>query len=222
MQLLPVVAGAVVPHAPLLLPELESAEVAEGATRLRKAVDSIEFDVDTVVMLSPHASRSGVYSRAAGNLAPFGVSGLDVEVPTNEKLRDGLGLPVIADPLDHGIVVPLLLRDWFAPTVGVGVVGDLHVNLDLDLRIAVVASVNLSAGLSPRAPLTEVPGAADAEAAFVEGLERDVGSARTDGLVGSCGAEVLRVFARIFQGRTARVLAHESPVGVGYVVAEVA
>jgi len=177
--------------------------------------------VDVVVIVSPHAPATGVYRALAGDLSSFGVRGVGVEVPLDENVRDAFGLPLIEAPLDYGVCVPLLMRDWPAPVIAVGVNGGRLPALELDARTALVASVNLSAALSPRAPLTEVAGALDAETAFVSALEEDIGSADPGTLVGSCGGQVLHLFDEAFGGRKARVLAHEAPVGVGYLVAEV-
>jgi len=187
---------------------------------VRGAVASIAFDVDAVVIVSPHARATGVYRSLVGDLAAFGVPAIGIDMALDGGLRDALG-PLIDGPIDHGIVVPLRLRDWLAPVVALGVNGDPGIEFDIDRRIALVASVNLSAGLSPRAPLTQMPRASEAEAGFISALEQDVGSIAPEELVGSCGVEVLCFFARTFAGRKARVLAHEAPVGVGYLVAEV-
>lgn len=220
MQLLPVVAGAIVPHAPLLLPKLESPEVAASSVNIRAAIASLSFDVDAIVILTPHARGPGVYAEISGDLSGFGVPGIEGKTGTDESVARHLDLPTIDGPIDHGVLVPLLLGKWSAPIVGVGVEGALDLRLDVDGRIGVIASVNLSAGLSSRAPLTKVPGAVEGEADFVAALNESVGEAVTR-LPRSCGGDVMAAFARIFEGRPARVLAHESPVGVGYLVAEV-
>jgi len=205
-----------------LLPELESPEVAGAAATVRDAVAALKVNVDAIVLLSPHAVRAGVYAEVAGDLSAFGVPWIDARAETDDTLRAALGGDAIRGGVDHGVLVPLRLRAWDAPVVAVGV-DSSTADLDLDVagQVMVVASVNLSAGLSRRAPLTEIPGATERESAFIDDLRRDVGAASPDGLEGSCGRHVLRIFGRVFAGRRARVLAHEAPVGVGYAVAEV-
>lgn len=212
---------------------MESEEVAASAATIRKAVEDLSFDgVDAVVLVSPHAPGTGSYGEIAGSLDAFGVPG--VEVRREVVAVPGLGR--LADPIDYGVVVPLRIMSWEGP---VGAVGFAEDALDLgDVvtvqralesltePVSVVASVNLSAGLSPRAPLTEIEGSHQAEETLVQMIQEDVGwlltGAKSVADAGSCGLAPLTLMARLFDGRPARVLAHESPVGVGYLVAEVA
>ena len=156
----------------------------------------------------------------SGDLSSFGIGGVEGKAETDSGLIQSLGLPTIDGPIDHGVLVPVLLAKWEAPVVAVGVNSDTQLGSDLEARVGVVASVNLSAGLSQRAPLTEISGAVEAEERFVSALTEDVGAATRNVPPGSCSDAVLAVFGRIFAGRPARILAHEAPVGVGYLVAE--
>lgn len=220
------------PHAPLLLPELESEEVAASAARIRDAAGALALeDVEALVVVSPHAPGTGSYSEVAGDLSSFGVPG--VEVTAEAVALPGIGS--LSDPIDHGISVPLRMLGWGGP---VGAVGFAEEGLDLgDVvtveraiesvteRVAVIVSVNLAAGLSPRAPLIELEGAAEAEEMLLQAIQQDLGwlltGAKSIADAGSCGMAPLMLMARLFKGRRARVLAHEAPVGVGYLVAEV-
>jgi hypothetical protein len=56
---------------------------------------------------------------------------------------------------------------------------------------------------------------------FAEAVQEDLRRAASIELPGGCGSDVLVAFAEILDGRAAKVLAHEAPVGVGYLVAEV-
>lgn len=205
----------------MLLPELESPEVAGGASAIRKAIASLALDVDAIVILTPHGTKAGVYREVVGDLSAFGIHGIEAKTDTDPEVVDALGMPRLEGPIDHGVLVPLLLAGWQVPVVGVAMDGDARCDLETDKRVAVVASVNLSAGLSERAPLTALDGAGDGETRFLSALERDIADAATIDLPGSCVAPVMSVFARSFAGRRARVLAHEAPVGVGYLVAAV-
>jgi hypothetical protein len=144
-------------------------------------------------------------------------------------------LPLLDDPFDHGVVVPLRLRDWEAPIVGIGLAendvgpGSLKqvtaaLGSTLGVRALVVVSINTSAGLLPRAPLTHMAAAEDSENRLRDLLTTDVGSLSSRALSiaqqgGSCAAGPLTVFGRICEGERMRVMAHEAPVGVGYLVA---
>ncbi len=175
---------------------------------------------EALVVLSPHASGSGFYDSVSGDLAGFGVNSVSVSADPHPA-RAQVGLETIDGPVDYGVVVPLALRDWGLPVIAVGFADGAVPKLDIDVPIAVIASVNTSAGLSARAPLTEVPGAGEAEERFVTALQQDAGSVRDYELPGTCGTAVIPFFAHLFEGRATKVLAHEAPVGVGYLVAEV-
>ena len=199
--------------------------------------------VDLLVLLSPHAAASGAYESTGGSLAPFGVEGIEVldntDAAAAKELMDVADLAPLDPPVDHGVVVPLRVGAWEAPTVAVGlaesgspeetlaaarsvVAGIAH--LAESRRVAVVASANGSAGLSARAPLTELRGAADAEEELLGAAGENWGAlgscaARLSEVGGSCARGPLEVLARLFAGKEGRVLAHERPVGVGYTVA---
>lgn len=205
----------------MLLPELESPEVAAAGEAIRNAIGAISVDdVDAIVILTPHAATAGVYRGVAGDLTGFGMNGIEVEAETDSGLASSLGIPVIEDRVDHGVSVPLRIGGWELPVVAVGV-DAISLTFDDARRFLVIASVNGSTGMSSRAPLTELPGAAESQDRFVTALEEDVSEAARIDLPGSCGMNVLRVFADLVGGRSAKVTAYEAPVGVGYVVAEV-
>jgi aromatic ring-opening dioxygenase LigB subunit len=240
--------GAVVPHAPLLLPELSSDEVAASADRIRTACAELHFEgAEAVVVLSPHAPTSCIYRSAHGCLDGFGVAGVRIDAATNEALAGALAaaweVPLVDEPVDHGIVVALrLLEAVAAPVVCVGIEEALGptsevrdraisfagsvLSLAEDRVIAFVASANTSAGLSPRGPLTEIPDAADVERRALDALDSDPSALTEIGedlarIGGSCGAGPLTAFGHLLQGRRSRLLCYEAPVGVGYPVAVV-
>ena len=206
----------------MLLPELESPEVADAAVAIRAAIASISLaDADVLVLLTPHASHPGIYREVRGHLGGFGVPQIAVTADTPAGLARSLGSSMLEGPVDHGVVVPLRLRSWGLPVVAVGVGDVTRLSFEGDERVAIIASLNGSAGISARAPLTAVPGADRAEERFAAALEEDIAIAARVELPGSCGGDVMAVFAELFGGRSAKVLAHETPVGVGYLVAEV-
>jgi hypothetical protein len=244
----------------LLLPELESPEVAESAARIRSAVDSLDLKgADLVVLLTPHGARLsepepmgyGFYRDRSGSLAEFGRADLTATARLDEHASARLGelshWSTRPGPLDHGATVPLRLRDW-SPSVAIASFSDLsgddRPSLDAIYEVArdyahaieeiaaqrsvvVVASVNGCAGLSARAPLTETPEAILGEEWLLRTTSSDLGGfgewQEALELVwkgGSCGIGPLEVLGELFGGRSMEVLAHEAPVGVGYLVAQ--
>lgn len=231
--------GAIVPHAPLLVPGVFASQKLEALERVRAATRAVARAWGrTTVLISPHGSRSGVYRSTRADLADFGVQGANarwsVDTRAAEALRAGWDRPWLEEPCDHGIVVPLLLSERADPLVAVAMseafdpaeearaLAEAIVALGAD--VTVVASVNTGAGITARAPLTELPEAAALETELRDGLERDVGNLlemapRLRSKGGSCGAGPLLVLGHLFAGVRARVLVHEWPVGVGYLVA---
>ncbi|MFN2390230.1 MAG: hypothetical protein ABR575_11590 [Actinomycetota bacterium] len=191
--------GAVVPHAPLLVPELGGTAVAERAQPVRDAVARLGLDgVDAAVLISPHAQVTGVYAAAEGTLDGFGAPGFaarrETETGLVERMGAAAGFELLEGPLDHGALVPLLLGA--VPEIPVAVVGLREVTgpggapaaevVDASARVgaaiaglsngasvAIVVSAHGSAGLTPGAPLTERPGAAAFEDALVGALTQD-------------------------------------------------
>ncbi|MGH2699336.1 MAG: hypothetical protein ACRDJL_09085, partial [Actinomycetota bacterium] len=107
-----IVCGAVVPHAPVLLEAIQPS--LEEGRRVHAAVEGLDLSgADTVVVVSPHGARAGVYGRARGSLAGFGIEGVKVrrasDLETARGLADAWGRPLIERPPDFGVLVPLLL-----------------------------------------------------------------------------------------------------------------
>jgi hypothetical protein len=236
-----------------LLPQLSSAEVEESSFAIRKAIISLEFEDDaTVVLISPHGRDARVYSGADGSLAGFGMTDVRVTAPLDgdaiERLADDWVWPSSSEEIDHGIsvplalgaakmnrIVPVSLPETTGPTGGsvekafdearslVRALSKLAAGKD----VVVMASANTSAGLSGRAPLTHLSGAARVEERLLDALETDVGM--IEGIVeelheagGACGAAPLLCMSLLFGGKAARLLSYGSPVGVGYPVAQIA
>ena len=246
-----IVRGAIVPHAPVLLAEVQP-HLDEGRW-LREATAELHLsDASAVVLVSPHGARAGVYRRPQGTLAGFGVPSIAATAPCDDRLAarlaDTWGRPVLDSEADFGIVVPLCMgvsRDL--PVVAVALpevtgpqAGRLEdaltesrtlaaAILELSGRkdLAVVESALSCAGLSPRSPLTEIPGAdlvhkrveeaAGNDPASLEPLLNDlheVGDA--------CGIGPLAAVARVLAGMRSIGLNSHHPFGVGYLVAEFA
>lgn len=243
--------GAIVPHAPLLVDGVAPGSAREVAA-LRGAVAALELDgLDALVLLSPHGTSSGIYGRTAGSLSVFGVGGIEVERGIDpgvfESLAQTWARPVLEEDCDHGIVVPLALGlgrdakvvattftevtgpDAGSPEPVLADAADLAASLARvagDRAVGVVASVNTSAALSPRAPMGERAEAKVIESELIDALERDVGAVlalleRLHRQGWSCASGPLAVLATLFGGRRAEVSAYAAPFGVGYLVARV-
>lgn len=235
--------GLILPHAPLLLPEVLEGPEDDALARVRAACATAARGLDgsRAVVASPHANRTGVYVSPYGDLADLGprapaaLCPLDLQLA--EEVAERWGRPLLDEPLDHGIVVPLLLSPPSGTIVAIGFedaadatddASELATVLaELDLEATVIASANLSAGITERAPLTRLPGAEELEIETAKGLEQDAASLletapRLATLAGSCSAGPLTLFGRLFGRRSVEVLAHEWPFGVGYLVARTA
>jgi hypothetical protein len=232
--------GLILPHAPILLPEvLEGPE--EGAlARVRAACATAARGVDgsRTLIASPHATHTGVYISPYGDLADLGPRAPAALCPLDLQLAEEVagrwGRPVLDEPLDHGIVVPLLVAPPSGPIVAIGfkegvdAIDDASalaaVLTELGFEGVVIASANLSVGVTERAPLTRIAGAEELEIETVKRLEQDSASLletapRLATRAGSCGAAPLTLFGSLFGGSSVEVLAHEWPYGVGYLVA---
>lgn len=239
--------AALVPHAPLLLAQLCPQGFEQQSHTVRAAIETLPWrDVDLVVLLSPHGERSGVYGAARGSLSGFGVTGIEGEwstVPDRaQELAEEWGVPLLDLPVDHGILVPLLLgaaggRPVVAASIAetTGAAGDVDSSLRdarrlapclrrFGPRVGFVASVNSSAALSPRAPFGEQRAALEVEEQLLAALNADVG--RLDALAPrlfdagrSCAAAPVACLARLRPGSPGKLCAYERPAGVGYPVA---
>lgn len=227
--------GAIVPHAPLLVPAIAGEKVGRATEATRTAFSALDVSAaDVVVIVSPHGERDGVYQRVAGDLDRFGRRGTSVEHPTDHKLATALarrwGVEVVDQPLDHGIVVPLvLMKVPEVPVIGCSVTASpdplsAALKEELDVATFVVASANTSAALTARAPLTERPAGRELDDRVLNALRSDPGSIEQIPADlwrggGSCGRVPLTLFGRLFSEAHVDVLSYEHPFGVGYLVA---
>ncbi|MFN2593876.1 MAG: hypothetical protein ABR579_03180 [Actinomycetota bacterium] len=237
---MPVARGAVLPHAPLLVPELESSEIAQAAQSIRRAAASIDLiDVDAVVVVSPHGGRTGVYRNVTGSLSEFGVPGEDrwwfSPPELTQEVAGAWTRPSLDGSIDHGVLVALsLIGDFKGAVVACCIAEDGSTNADvvdlvealenLDARVCVIASAHLSASLSARAPLTYRRESEEIEDRAVAALDRDPAdlmelASELTSRGGSCSASTVHLYGRLFAGGRSHLLAYEKPVGVGYPVA---
>jgi MEMO1 family protein len=233
------VAGAIVPHAPLLV---ASRAPNDDLDRVRAACAQVSFEgAEAVVIMSPHGARTGVYRAVRGSLQPFGVPGPSTAARVDGDLAGELartwGQPVLDGDVDHGIHVALsLVASVGTPVVAACVAEDVPATeaevvatglatalRDSGRRLAFVASGHTSSALSPRAPLGHRAEAEDAATAFVSALEHgrgvDEAARRLNRAGASCGAAPLVAFAELWPDVPTSVVAYEHPFGVGYLVA---
>jgi hypothetical protein len=245
-----VLRGFIVPHAPALLLDGGYPDVVACGRLIRFAVRGFfEEEYDVVIVVSPHSRLSGVYKNGSGSLAGFGLTGFEASAPVQGEAAQDLASawkrPRLEAPLDHGVVVPLLLRSIEVPIVAVGlqevtgpnagsvedVLRDAEAlagaldRTESNRRALVMISAHTSAALSPRAPLLDRPAGHRLDELVVAALESDAGrltaiSAALWKESGSCGVGPLAAAGFLWGGAGGRVLAHESPAGIGYVVAE--
>jgi hypothetical protein len=238
--------GLVVPHAPVLL-----SEVRGEADPI--AIPPLHMDPpDCAVLLSPHGASTGVYRSVAGDLAGFGVTGLEVSRQTDAELSARLaerwGQQLLDEPCDHGVVVPLLagwvpevpvvactLEEVTGPdaapvrsaTEAARAFAAALAPLTDDRAVMFVASAHTSAALTPRAPLTLRDEGLALDREIKDALETDLGE--LDSLSpelwtagGACGVGPLTALGLLFKGSKAEVPYYDHPFGVGYLLAEVA
>ena len=219
--------GALVPHAPLLLPEVTTHP--DGLSDIWDALGRIRIPTEAqVLVLTPHSAGFGCYTKAEGSLRGFG---LDIAGAFPPGHGADLDLPPLEGLLDHGALVPLLLLGVTAPVSVVGLedatdVTDLARSvrtLAAEKETFVLASAHTSTRLTERAPLPYSYDAVRLESRFITGVESDCAAARelADELraVGNtCSLSTLRAFGELFAGAEGNVMAYGSPYGVGYPV----
>jgi hypothetical protein len=240
--------GAVVPHAPLLIPDINPA-FAESEF-LASFASVVERRADLIVLVSGHGERTGVYARSGGSLAsmslPAFVADGEVDPDANRELALEWGEPRLEGEADHGVVVPLLLGALpsdtpivccaLAETTGPGrsfsgPQGRTAASLAAAIaafagrrRVGVIASAHTSAGLAAHGPLTLRPGAQAFEERVLDALASDVGRLLEIDEAAwhagdPCGRGPLLVLSHLFQGRSLEVHGYDTSTGVGYVVA---
>ncbi len=183
----------------MLLPEIAGERLSLETRELRTAIRNIAFDVDAVVLLSPHGRLSGVYSSPEGSLDELGPRGISAKARAADDLAEELAAhwrrPLIEAPADFGVVVPLLLLDCaHVPVVAAALAdttGPDGISLSEALEdaaalasslqalartryVAFVSSAQTSAALSERAPLAYRGAAEQVEEAVLGAIEQDV------------------------------------------------
>lgn len=130
-----VVGTFIVPHPPIILPEVgrgEEQKIEKTARAYRAVAKHIaELKPETIVMTSPHSIMYADYfhispgSGARGDLRAFGVSGVTAEASYDEVFAKSIGIQAEEDGipagtlgekdsrLDHGTLIPLRFLEPF-------------------------------------------------------------------------------------------------------------
>jgi hypothetical protein len=195
-------AGAVVPHAPVLLPEIGGRSGAEARDRILRACDKIDTSgAEVLLVVSPHGRGAGVYARGTGSEASFGGPEARLDSSTDRDAAESLArawkAPLLEDELDHGAVGCLHLLDVRRPSVVAALPETTGPDATTDAcaamvegrklagavkrsftgsSVLVVASAHTSAALTPRAPLTERPEGKSLDERVLRSLATDVGA----------------------------------------------
>lgn len=228
-----VVAAAVCPHPPLLVPELAGA-LAPQLDHLRAACDQavgalLGADPDLVLVLGGGPETLAYAGADSGTLAGFG---LDLRVPLGPA--ECGGQPIL--PLSLTIGGYLLGRSgWPGPRQGFGLgPGTAPARfaeqiLDLDGRVGLLVMGDGSSRRSPEAPGAFDPRAADFDnrvAAALAAADAAALLALDPTLAAELGAGgvpawqlLAEVAARSGQRWAGRLLLHDATYGVGYLVA---
>lgn len=236
---------------------ISEAAATAGALReaARRLVASEPQTLAVVSPHSPRMPGAfGIWSsgRLRGTLGSFGAASAEVDLPADERLASaiahaaatrGLETWKIVEPvLDHGAVVPLWFlveAGWDGPTVVLSLAepGDpgpvrfggaiAEAASACGVRVALLASGDMSHRLTPFAPAGYEPRAADFDRWLIETIRGgDYGALdRVDPVLESLAGEdaldsvLLAAGATGFDATGHEVLSYEGPFGVGYGVA---
>lgn len=247
-----IVGAAIIPSAPLLVPGASATMPKE----LEKVCDAVDATLealpycDTAVLIagarsSAQGSGQGLYDAAEATLAGIGRPDIARTAEVHRAAVERI-TRVTQYPMYRGDVLPLslsvlallfggsqpLVPMAVPPTAGFDALAAIGAGIGEtlagpDLRVAIIAAGDLSAGLDERSPLHAVEGAREWDARVVDVVD----SGRLDGLADLGPAEAQRVGAlgwapmAVLHGAVARaklglVRRHYSaPRGVGYLVA---
>lgn len=244
-----IVGAAILPSAPLLVPGA-SATLPEGVDKVCDAVDAAlealpYCDAAVLLATAEGSSGQGLYDAAEATLAGIGRPDIARSAAAHRSAVERI-TRITQYPMYRGDVLPLslsvlaLLFGGAQPLVPMAVpqnagfdalaaigTGIAEALADPDMRTAVIAAGDLSAGLEERSPLHLIEGAREWDARAVD----VVGTGRLDGLAELGPIEAKRVGAlgwapmAVLHGAVARakiglVCRHYSaPCGVGYLVA---
>jgi AmmeMemoRadiSam system protein A len=251
VNFMPLVYSVFVPHPPIIVPEIGRGEETECSATLAAyrevARNLVEARVDTVLLISPHATllREGVTivsdQLISGDFAQFGNPKVKLSFLCHQELVEVFAsqLPkgkLYSEKLDHGALVPMYFLNeagWQGkllllsmpieqPEVYGQKIGEIL--KDFPERIALVASGDLSHRLKEDGPYGLHPSGPEFDQRIVRALSRDPSDIQRFPVefaeeAGECGWRSLRLALAVQEGMP-KVLSYEGPFGVGYLVAE--
>jgi len=253
--------ASIVPHPPLLIPNIGKEEIKK-VEDTKKAMEKLEEELyiakpDVILVISPHtglfsdAFTVNAHTNFISDFEQFGDFGTKVSWSGAEQVAATVGrmskdqhLPVQLigeEKLDHGVAVPLFYLTKHLLNVKILPLGysslDVKTHLkfgellkevimESDKRIAVVASGDLSHGLTTDAPAGFSKVGAEFDAKLIELLEtrNTVGITNMDEKfveeAAECGYRSFLILLGILKNMdyTFKNLSYEGPFGVGYLV----
>jgi len=248
---MPLVYSAFVPHPPIIVPEIGRGEETECSATLaayrKVAKNLVEAQVDTVLLISPHATllREGVTivneEFIVGDFSQFGAPQVKLSFPCQKQLAEALAtqLPegiLCSAKLDHGALVPLYFlheAGWQGKLLLLSMPMEDPESYGQEIsrtlkvfseRIALIASGDLSHRLKKDGPYGLHPSGPEFDQQIVHALSRDPSQIQRIPWefaeeAGECGWRSLRLALAVQEGMP-KVLSYEGPFGVGYLVAE--
>lgn len=253
--------SAIVPHPPLLIPNIGKDEIKK-IEKTKQAMEQLEQDLylskpDIIVVISPHGSlftdafSINAHTHFVSDFEQFGDlttklewAGADLlAAKTKQKVKEGqVPLQLTSqERLDHGSTIPLHYLTNHLPNVKVLPVGyselDSKAHLKFgemlkevimtsDKRIAVIASGDLSHGLTTDAPAGFLKTGQEFDNKLIELLENKntTGIANMDDKfvedAAECGYRSILILLGILKNMdyNFKNYSYESPFGVGYLV----
>lgn len=261
---------ALMPHPPLMIPEVGKSELDTIKTTVEAANQVAEMlkqsNPQTVVIITPHgpvfddAVAVSIHPRLRGSMANFGAPDVTLGFETDNLLikhimrscqRLGINLMELTDDaaknyrislnLDHGAFVPLY---YLAKAGFKGQIVNLSVGMlayeemytfgkavqaaigNMDKRVAVIASGDLSHRLTPDAPAGYSPQGAEFDGQVVAALKKADVKALLNmdktliEAAGECGLRPIFFLMGVMGGLDVEVTSasYEGPFGVGYAV----
>jgi MEMO1 family protein len=257
---MPILGGFIVPHPPIIIPEIGRGEEEKISSTIQAMHDVSKqinaINPETILIISPHKQGLGdtfLLSEGpvvSGHFGRFGFPKLSYDITIDQALtkgilseasNQGIKTDVDANPLDHGVLVPLHFMTRSQKKTSFVVVSLSGSNPmvhfyfghaiktaieKLDRNVLVIASGDLSHKLKEDGPYGFSPNGMifDREVTSVlrHGPLRDLMKIdeHLTRKAAQCGLDAFRILAGILDhlSLTYQLLSYESPFGVGYAV----
>jgi MEMO1 family protein len=236
----------------------DALKVQDTSNAIQKLAHNIERNkIDTIVIISPHGSVFMDYmsinfsENLVGDFMDFN-SNIRMDFQNDSELAryikdlantNKLPLQTVSEPLDHGAMVPLYFFTKQLENIRVCHISFSYLDYnkhfafgeiiyeaiqDIDRKIAIIASGDLSHRLTPQAPAGYSPRGREFDDTLIENLEKNKVTSILDmdsSLIEDAGECGLRSII-ILLGALSHIeykfkkLSYEGPFGVGYLVGE--